>query len=73
MPMQILREGRGIATTQSQVVSSTPQERSGTHRTEGWLGLDVGLGGKGKARPHRVWIPGSANPWRVVIPTELSL
>jgi hypothetical protein len=71
--MQALKEGRVTATTQSQVVSSSPQERSGTHRTEGWVGLEVGLGGKAKARPHRFSIPGPASSWRVTIPTELSL
>ena len=52
MPKQALREGQGIATTQSQVVSST----------EGWVGLEVGLDGKGKARPPQVSDPRTCQP-----------
>jgi hypothetical protein len=55
------------------VITVCQQHPSGIHCTEGWVRLEVGLSGKGKARPHRFSIPGPASPWRVAIPTEQSL
>jgi len=33
-----------------------PQERPGTHFTEGWVGPRASLDRRGKSRPHRDWI-----------------
>ena len=39
--------------------AALPQgKRPGTHFIGGWLGPRAGLGGCGKSRPHRDWIPG---------------
>jgi len=49
-----------------------PGERPGTHCIGGWVGPRAGLDWCRKFRPHWDSIPGSFNPQRVSIPTELS-
>jgi len=39
----------------------TPEKRTGTHCTGGWVGLGAGLDGCVKSRPHRDSIPGPYN------------
>jgi len=39
-----------------------PQERPGTHYTEGWVVRRAGLDRCGKSRPHRDSIPGPSSP-----------
>ena len=48
-----------------------PEERPGTHCTEGWVGPKFGLDGCGKSRPKRDSIPELSSPWRFAISTEL--
>ena len=50
-----------------------PQERTGTHFTEGWVGPRAGLDRCGKSRPHRDWIPDRPARSSVAIPTELPI
>jgi hypothetical protein len=37
-------------------------KRPSIHFTGRWVGPRVGLGGYGKFRPHRDWIPGPSSP-----------
>ena len=50
-----------------------PRERPGTHCIGGCVNLRAGLDWYGKSHPHRDSIPGPSSPYRVAIPTELSL
>ena len=49
-----------------------PQERAGTYRIGGWVGLRAGLDSCGKYHPHRDLIPGPSSPQRVAIASELA-
>ena len=50
-----------------------PRETPGTHSIGAWVGPSAGLDVCTKSRPHRDSIPGPSSPWRVAIPTTLSL
>ena len=47
-----------------------PQERHGTHFTEGWVGPRAGLDGR-KISSLPAFDPGPSSPYSVAIPTEL--
>ena len=48
-----------------------PWERSGTHYTEGWVGLGVGPEDTEKARLHRVSIPVPSSPYQLSYPNTI--
>jgi len=50
-----------------------PGKGTSTHFTGGWVDLGPILDGYGKSRPHRGSCRGLSIPWRVAIPTDLSL
>ena len=58
---------------QRHALAALPPGKPGTNCIRGWVGPRTGLDGWGKSCPHRDSIPRPSSPYRVAIPTELSL
>jgi hypothetical protein len=57
-----LTSGLEVVGGQRHAPAALSWERSGTHRTGGWVGTTAGLEGCGKSRPHQNSIPGTFSP-----------
>jgi len=69
LPLTSTRDGDSGQLNAPAVV--TPENRTGTNFTGGWMGPSFGLEGCRKFRPHRDSIPRQSSLYRVGIPTTL--